>query len=107
MTHTYHITGMTCGNCKAKVEELLNQTEGVTHAAVNLETGETVVKMTKHITTEALQKALPEKYTITEKKEHNIFAANTTEESTKIKQFTPLFLILGYITVTTLLIHRN
>ena len=68
MKHTYKIAGMTCNNCKASVEKYLSKIDHVSEVSVNLEKGEAEVKMNKHISTDILQKALPEKYTLSEKK---------------------------------------
>ena len=38
MTHTYRISGMTCGGCKASVEHALKQLKNVKTASVNLAT---------------------------------------------------------------------
>ena len=37
------VKGMTCGHCARAVKELAEEVEGVTSAAVNLESGEVVV----------------------------------------------------------------
>ena len=107
MKHTYIIDGMTCNNCKASVEKYINALENVTHVSVHLENGETEVTMDKHISTELLKKALPEKFTLSEKKEKNIFSSNITidEEKTKLQQLKPLLLIIFYITTASLLLH--
>ena len=110
MTHTYNIQGMTCGNCKASVEKYLNELENVTAVSVSLEKGEVEISMRSHIETETLQKSLPEKYTLTEKKSNNVFSSVTKnfeseEQKTKLQQLKPLLLILGYITVAAILIH--
>ncbi len=98
---------MTCNNCKASVEKYINALENVTHVSVHLENGETEVTMDKHISTELLKKALPEKFTLSEKKEKNIFSSNITidAEKTKLQQLKPLLLIIFYITTASLLIH--
>ena len=67
MKHTYKVTGMTCGGCKASVEKYLLELNDVTKAIVDLEQGEVEIFMNAHISIEILQKTLPEKYTITEK----------------------------------------
>ena len=67
MKQTYKVEGMTCNNCKASVEKYINALENVTHVSVHLENGETEVTMDKHISTELLKKALPEKFTLSER----------------------------------------
>jgi len=114
MKHTYKIAGMTCNNCKASVEKYLSKIDHVSEVSVNLEKGEAEVKMNKHISTDILQKALPEKYTLSEKKEKNVFASSSMsampmeEEKSKLQQLKPLLLIIFYIaTASVLLNYKN
>ncbi|MDY7395328.1 cation transporter [Aureibaculum sp. 2210JD6-5] len=105
MEHIYSIKGMTCNGCRTEVEDKLNSIVGVS-ANVNLEKEEAVVKMEKHIPLKELQKALPSKYTIGEKSKttptNNFDGIN---KQTKFQQLKPLFLILFYITVASVLLH--
>lgn len=111
MTHTYKITGMTCNNCKASVEKYLSEIDHVSEVTVNLENAEATVKMDKHISTDILQKALPEKYSLSEKKEKNVFASSNMsempmeEEKSKLQQLKPLLLIIFYIASASILLH--
>lgn len=43
MQTTLHVTGMTCGHCKASVVGALNELEGVENVEVNLSNGEVEV----------------------------------------------------------------
>ena len=111
MTHTYNIKGMTCGGCKASVEKYLGQVENVTKVVANVEKAEAEVTMSSHVATETLQKALPEKYTLTEKKEKNVFASSIAssmpieDEKSKLQQLKPLLLIIFYIATASMLLH--
>ena len=111
MTHTYKITGMTCGSCKASVEKSLESIDNVTNVEVNLEKGEAEVTMSSHVATETLKKALPEKYTLSEKEVKNIFASTSTpsfemeQEKSKLQQLKPLLLIIFYIATASVLLH--
>ena len=111
MKHTYKISGMTCNNCKASVEKYLSKIDHVSEVSVNLEKGEAEVKMNKHISTDILQKALPEKYTLSEKNEKNVFASSSMsampmeEEKSKLQQLKPLLLIIFYIATASILLH--
>ncbi|MCP1995923.1 heavy metal translocating P-type ATPase [Flavobacterium sp. HSC-61S13] len=57
MKKTYKITGMTCNGCRTKVEDTLNNIEGI-QATVTLENGQADIEMEQVISTEELQKAL-------------------------------------------------
>lgn len=110
MTHTYIVTGMTCNGCKASVEKALQSVEHVETVSVDLEASEAQITMRQHIPTETLQKALSNKYTISEKKERNVFQSAPMpmeEEKSDLQQLFPLFLIFGYITVAAILLNSN
>ena len=107
MIHRYTITGMTCNGCKTSVEDKLNALEHVVKATVNLEQSEATLEMSKHISTTTLQEALPSKYNISEKKDINVFSSSAKDEVPKsdLQQLFPLFLILGYIIVASVLLN--
>lgn len=111
MKHTYKITGMTCGNCKATVQDSLSKVENVTNVVVSLENQEATITMDKHVDLGKLEEALPSKYTISQKEEKNVFASTNAssfkqeEEKTKLQQLKPLLLIISYITVASVLLH--
>ena len=108
MTQTYTVTGMTCNNCKAKVESALQNMDYVEDVKVNLEAKEAVITMSQHIATVTLQKALPDKYQISEKEERNVFASTVDqEEKSDLRQLFPLFLIFGYIIIASFLLNNN
>jgi len=58
MTHTYHITGMSCKACVHHVEKSLSKVEGVIKAVISLEEEEAVIEMEVHIPIEIFQEAL-------------------------------------------------
>ncbi|WP_417885500.1 heavy metal translocating P-type ATPase [Zunongwangia sp.] len=58
MTHSYHVSGMSCNGCRSHVEKALNEVEGVAKAAVNLEKEEAEISMHYHIEIEKFQQAL-------------------------------------------------
>lgn len=111
MKHTYRIEGMTCGSCKANVEKNLGSLDNVTDVKVNLENKEAEITMSKHISLSDLQNVLQEKYTISEKPPIKKVATNAfsdfemAQEKSKLEQLKPLFLILLYITVASILLH--
>lgn len=107
MKHTYKVTGMTCGNCKASVEKNLRNIPHITNVDVSLETSKVEITMQKHVSIVELQKALPEKYTISEMQSTSNTFSNleNVQEKSKLEQLKPLFLILFYITVASVLLH--
>jgi len=107
MKHTYIVTGMTCNGCRTSVEDKLNALPEVENASVNLETSEAVIEMSNHISTEQLQIALSEKYSISEK---NIFETTTSfidKDKSDLQQLFPLFLIFSYIIIASVLLNKT
>jgi len=103
MKHTYKIEGMTCNNCKASVEKYLNDLPDISHVSIDLVKGEAEVTMGRHLAADDLQKALPEKYTVSASISSN--SPTMLQEKTKLQQLKPLLLILFYITSAGVLLH--
>ncbi|MCW5518723.1 heavy-metal-associated domain-containing protein [Aureitalea sp. L0-47] len=101
MKRTYTIAGMTCEGCKASVAQALESLSGVTDIDVNLESGEAVLNMANPISLAELQRVLSPKYSIHES--GNLMSSG--EETSKLKQLRPLFLIFVYLVVSVLLLH--
>lgn len=103
MTHTYQLTGMTCGSCEAKVKAALLMVENVTKVDVSKDENSATITMDKHIALQDFQKVLDDKYQIS--------AMNHSEiaEQTKswFETYKPILLIFGYITTVSLLIQAN
>jgi len=103
MTHTYQLTGMTCGGCENKVKNNLLILPEVTAVEVSKDTNSATISMDKHIGLAALQQALggaESKYQIT--------ANNHSELAEETKSWTetykPILLIFGYVITISLLV---
>ena len=107
MKHTYNIEGMTCQSCRANVTNTLEGISGVSSVLVNLNKKEATIEMDSHIDISRFQNELSEKYTISEKNVHVKSVSNTVEEKSKLTQLKPLFLILFYIAIASVLMHRH
>ena len=111
MKHIYKIKGMTCGRCKASVENSLRDIDDVSDVEVNLENQEARITMDKHIDIVELQKSLASKYTITQKEIKNVFTSTQSssfeieEEKSKLQQLKPLLLIIFYIASASVLLN--
>ncbi|MFD0963822.1 heavy-metal-associated domain-containing protein [Pseudofulvibacter geojedonensis] len=107
MKHTYKIVGMTCGNCKATIEKKISELQDVENVEVDFEKGEVSISMSKHIDIIELQKILPSKYSISEKKfvTTNTSSLEIQQEKSKLGQLKPLLLIIFYITSASILLH--
>ena len=110
MTHTYNISGMTCGGCQAKVQALLSKIAGVQNVSIDLAKGEAIIDMEKHITTDDLKGALKDypKYQLSEDEhQQHAVAPIPFEDETKswIATYKPILLIFAYITGIALLVE--
>jgi len=106
MKHIYTVTGMTCNGCKTLVEKHLNALPNVSNASVHLEQEQVEIEMSRHISTETLQNALPIKFLISEKQQQNTYTTFKVEDQkSDLQQLKPLFIIFGYITIASLLMH--
>jgi copper chaperone CopZ len=97
MTHTYQITGMTCGNCEAKVKTALISLPDIESAEVSKATGTATITMSKHIALSDLQKAIAIKGNYTISAQHHSEAAEQTKSW--FATYKPILLIFAYITV--------
>lgn len=103
MTHTYQITGMTCGSCESKVKAALKKLAGITDISVSKEDNSATISMEKHISLASLQGALGDRYTIS--------AMNHQESAEQMKSwietYKPVLLIFLYIFSGTMLIELS
>ena len=105
MKTTFKISGMTCNGCRSTVENKLSSLDGVDNVQVNLTNGEAIVYSKNPISFSLISNSLPSKYRVI----RNIpDQDNEIIKSNKIKQLKPLFIILGYISITSILLNfRN
>lgn len=99
MTHTYKVTGMTCGSCEAKVKSSLLMLPNVTDVQVSKAAEVAIITMEKHIALSALQAALDKKYSI------SAMQHNETAEQAKgwFATYKPILLIFGYISIISII----
>ena len=110
MKHFFKITGMTCKSCKALVEKHISQLKSVIDVEVDIDKEEVVIEMSDYIAIDKLQRAIPEKYTITEINSQKLTIESSTSgfkvsEDSKFKQLKPLFLIIFYILISSVLLN--
>jgi copper chaperone CopZ len=99
MTHTYQVTGMTCGNCEAQVKSSLLMLPHIAGVEVSKEHASATITMDKHIALADLQRALGSKYTIA--------AEGHNEQAEQAKSwlytYKPILLIFSYITAISVI----
>lgn len=107
MTHTYNITGMTCGGCVAKAKSQLLKLGDITEAEVKLTAPQATITMQKHIPVSVLQDALNKagNYTITEADGGMQHTMTSTAPATWLSTYKPILLVGAYITGITLLVQ--
>jgi|TARA_B110000285_G_scaffold233671_1_gene308175 copper chaperone CopZ len=110
MKQTYTIKGMTCGKCKASVEDYIRSVEGVTDVVVSLEGEEASIVMDSIVSMEVFKNILPEKFSLLEKQNkkgvnEKLPTSENAQEVSKLKQLQPLLLILFYLTTAVILFH--
>ena len=91
------ISGMTCSGCKETVTKALESVDEVKSVSVSLQDESAIINLENEIPIDHIQKSLPEKYQIQIDSSDN-FPSNTKQRS-YLSDLYPLFLILFYITV--------
>ena len=106
MTHTYTVTGMTCGSCEAKVKSSFLTLPDILSVEVSKENNSATIEMQKHISLNDLQKALGG---ATGKYQISATQHNEVAEQTKgwLATYKPILLIFGYILTATFLVEYS
>jgi copper chaperone CopZ len=106
MTHTYHITGMTCSGCQSKVQALLTKIQGIKNVAVDLNKEQAEIEMDHHIPTNDLKAALKDypKYQLSEVRQHHPVIPEE-EKKSWIATYKPILLVFAYITGISLIVE--
>ena len=106
MKSILQISGMTCEGCKSSVEGKLGLLDGVDNVQVNLARGEAVIYSKKPISFSLIKETLPPKYSLISEEVVNLDTnGDLTLKESKIKQLKPLFIILGYIFIASILLN--
>ena len=106
MTHTYNLTGMTCGSCESKVKSQLLTLPNITEVKVSKENHSAEITMERHVSLDKLQAALggsTSKYTITAKN----FVDTQEQAKSWLQTYKPILLIFAYILGATILIEYS
>ena len=104
-TSTIKISGMTCSGCVQTVTQALESVKNVIKANVSLENETATIEIKNNIRIEDLQKSLPEKYKI--KEEIKVQSLRNSKTVTYLTELYPLFLILFYITISSVIMSWN
>jgi copper chaperone CopZ len=106
MKSILQISGMTCEGCKSSVEGKLGSLDGVDNVQVNLARGEAVIYSKNPLSFSLIKETLPPKYSLINEEGVNLdIHGDVTIKESKIKQLKPLFIILGYIFIASILLN--
>ncbi|RZL98108.1 MAG: heavy-metal-associated domain-containing protein, partial [Pedobacter sp.] len=105
MTHTYHITGMTCKSCVGKVLNELLKLGDITNASVQLESPQATISMHNHIPLKSLQQAISKagNYLITHADREAGEVGDDAERKNWWQAYKPIFLIFFYVIALSLI----
>jgi len=106
MKNILQISGMTCEGCKSSVEGKLGSLEGVDNVKVDLVRGEAVIYSKNPLSFSLIKETLPPKYSLINEEAVNLDTySDVAMKVSKIKQLRPLFIILGYILIASILLN--
>ena len=106
MKSVLQISGMTCEGCKSSVEGKLGSLDEVDNVKVNLARGEAVIYSKNPISLSLIKETLPPKFSLINEEVVNLDTnGDLTVKESKIKQLKPLFIILGYILIASILLN--
>ena len=106
MKSTLKISGMTCEGCKSSVEDKLGSLDGVDNVQVDLARGQAVIYSKNPVSFSLIKETLPPKYSLINEEDINLDThGEITIKVSKIKQLKPLFIILGYIFIASILLN--
>ena len=102
MKTIFKISGMTCNGCRSTVENKLSSLDGIDNVQVDLSNGEAIIYSKNPISFSLISNSLPSKYKVINNGDAK---DNEIVKSSKIKQLLPLFIIFGYISITSMLLN--
>ena len=106
MKSILQISGMTCEGCKSSVKGKLGSIDGVDNVQVDLARGQAVIYSKNPISYSLIKETLPPKYSLINEEGVNLDThGDVTMKASKIKQLKPLFIILGYILIASILLN--
>jgi len=113
METVVHVQGMTCNGCRTSVEQKIAGLDTVARVSVSLADERAVISSSNRLDIAILRDVLPAKYTVrlqSDRKQPIVKTVALDQSSlpdSKWKQLKPLFLILGYIAIASVLLHRS
>jgi len=106
MKSILQISGMTCEGCRLSLEDKLSTLNGVDNVHVDLTRGQAVIYSKNPVNLSLIKETLPPKYSLINEENVNLDThGDITIKASKIKKLKPLFIILGYIFIASILLN--
>ena len=106
MKSILQISGMTCEGCRSSVKDKLSTLDGVDKVQVDLTKGQAVIYSKNPVNLSLIKETLPPKYSLINVEDVNLDThGDITIKASKIHQLKPLFIILGYIFIASILLN--
>ena len=106
MKSILQISGMTCEGCRSSVKNKLSTLDGVDKVQVDLTKGQAVIYSKNPVSLLLIKETLPSKYSLIKEENINLDThGDITIKASKIKQLKPLFIILVYIFIASILLN--
>ncbi len=106
MKSTLKISGMTCEGCRSSVTDKLGSLDGVDDVQVDLASGEAVIYSKNPVSFSLIREILPAKYSVTKEESLNLdIQGDKINKVSKVEQLKPLFIILAYIFISSILLN--
>ena len=97
---------MTCEGCRSSIEDKLSTLDGVDKVRVDLTRGQAVIYSKNPVSLSLIKETLPPKYSLINEEDVNLDThSDITIKASKIQQLKPLFIILGYIFIASILLN--
>ena len=97
---------MTCEGCRSSVEDKLGKLDGVDNVKVDLTRGQAIIYSKNPLSLSLIKETLPPKYSLINVEDVNLDThGDITIKASKIHQLKPLFIILGYIFIASILLN--
>lgn len=97
---------MTCEGCKSSVEDKLGSLDGVDNVKVDLARGQAVIYSKNPVSLSLIKETLPPKYSLINEEDFNLDThGDLAIKESKIKQLKPLFIILVYVFIASILLN--
>ena len=105
MKYKYRVEGMTCEGCEQTIRNSLSEVSEIKSVEIDRVAKQLTITADKRISVEDIQEIIPSKYSVLPIELSDPKREKSDGEISKLSQLKPLFLILGYILISSILLH--